>query len=203
MPEDKRKINCWIPISLYDKIGSAGDNTTQVIIKALERLFEDPQEDISGYKQDIAGYKQDIAGYKQNIEAFTVENTILKESIIGYKMNIEGSRKDLERIQTDVEKQTQDILGYLHNIKALEDENIKLKDAVGKAPNPIEFAQLRARYEELERHNETLKTELLKAGQDKEDLKTTFNNYFIQVQTLINQKAVEAPGGKKPWWRFW
>ena len=26
---------------------------------------------------------------------------------------------------------------------------------------------------------------------------------MMQVQTLINQKAIEAPGAKKPWWRFW
>jgi len=51
-------------------------------------------------------------------------------------------------------------------------------------------------------YNETLKRELEKAGQDKEDLKKTFDNYMIQVQTLINQKAIEASGAKKPWYRF-
>jgi chromosome segregation ATPase len=71
--------------------------------------------------------------------------------------------------------------------------------------------ELRARLEEkensfreLQNHNETLKRELNKAEQDKEDLKTTYNNYFLQVQTLINQKAIEAPGKKnKPFWKFW
>ena len=29
------------------------------------------------------------------------------------------------------------------------------------------------------------------------------NNYMLQMQTLINQKAIEAPGAKKQWWRFW
>ena len=24
----------------------------------------------------------------------------------------------------------------------------------------------------------------------------------VHIQTLINQKAIEAPGAKKPWWRF-
>jgi Arc/MetJ-type ribon-helix-helix transcriptional regulator len=55
----------------------------------------------------------------------------------------------------------------------------------------------------LQDHNETLKKELDKAERDKEDLKNTYNNYFLQVQTLINQKAIEAPGAKKPWWQFW
>ena len=55
----------------------------------------------------------------------------------------------------------------------------------------------------LERHNQTLKAELEKTRQDKEDLKQMHNNYFLQVQTLINQKAIEAPGEKKKWWKFW
>ena len=67
MPEDKRKINCWIPVSLYDKIGSAGyENTTKTILTALQRLLEDPGEDILGYKQDTERYKKDreiSAGY--------------------------------------------------------------------------------------------------------------------------------------------
>ena len=66
-----------------------------------------------------------------------------------------------------------------------------------------EIPGLRAQLEEKERHIETLKADIDKAEKDKEDLKNTYNNYFLQVQTLINQKAIEAPGAKKPWWRFW
>ena len=36
-----------------------------------------------------------------------------------------------------------------------------------------------------------------KAEPDKENLKTTYNNYFLQVQTLMNQKAIKAPGEKE------
>jgi uncharacterized protein (DUF3084 family) len=57
--------------------------------------------------------------------------------------------------------------------------------------------------EEKDRHIETLKTELEKAGQDKEAIQNLYNNYMLQMQTLINQKTLEAPGAKKPWWRFW
>ena len=43
---------------------------------------------------------------------------------------------------------------------------------------PSGLAQLQARYEEIEKHNETLKTELNKAERDKEDLKTiTITSY--------------------------
>ncbi len=54
-----------------------------------------------------------------------------------------------------------------------------------------------ARIDELKAHNETLKKDLDHARQDKEDLKKTFDNYMVQVQTLINQKAVEASEEKK------
>ncbi|HEY3361033.1 MAG TPA: hypothetical protein VGK06_04180 [Methanosarcina sp.] len=56
--------------------------------------------------------------------------------------------------------------------------------------------------EEKNKHIETLKDELTKAERDKEDLKTMYNNYFLQTQTLINKRAIEAPGQKK-WWHFW
>ena len=56
---------------------------------------------------------------------------------------------------------------------------------------------------DLQAYVDTLKNELEKANHDKEDLKTTHTNYMMQMQTLINQKAIEVPGAKKPWWRFW
>jgi Arc/MetJ-type ribon-helix-helix transcriptional regulator len=57
--------------------------------------------------------------------------------------------------------------------------------------------------EEKNQHIETLKAELEKAGHREEDLKKVHNNYMLQMQTLINQKAIEAPGAKKPWYKFW
>jgi hypothetical protein len=72
----------------------------------------------------------------------------------------------------------------------ISEDSGKTKEDADKA------AILLARNEELEKHIETLKKEL-------EDLKSMQNNYMMQMQTLINQKAIEAPGSKKPWWRFW
>jgi ABC-type phosphate transport system auxiliary subunit len=75
-------------------------------------------------------------------------------------------------------------------------ECLVLKDKEKTTEGTDQTAILQARNEELEKHIETLKKEL-------EDLKSMQNNYMVQVQTLINQKAIEAPGAKKPWWRFW
>jgi seryl-tRNA synthetase len=92
----------------------------------------------------------------------------------------------------------------------LKNEIERLNTELKAAPEPIELAQLRTRTEEKEkqieekdRYIETLKEDREKAEKDKEDLKNTYNNYFLQVQTLINQKAIEGPGNKKAWWKFW
>lgn len=202
MPEEKRKINAWIPVSLYDKLETAGyDNITQALTKALEKFFEDPQEDITGYKQDmeriqegyrkdIEGYLQDITRYKQGIEALTAEKNKMKEDLSEYHRIHDGYK--------------QDISGYIQDIKALQSENVKLKDGLTKAPDLVEFVQLQARYEaikmvleEKDKRIEGLENDMKKADHDKEDLKTTYNNYFLQVQTLINQKAIGASTEKE------
>ena len=100
---------------------------------------------------------------------------------------------DLEQVAAQITAENKDLKTELQKL------NISLQEA----PDPKELIELRVRSEELEKHNETLKEELAKASQDKEDLKETHKNYMIQVQTLINQKAIEAPGAKKPWWQFW
>jgi exonuclease VII large subunit len=56
--------------------------------------------------------------------------------------------------------------------------------------------------EEKERHIETLKTELATAHEDKNTIQNHYDNYMRQMQTLIQQKTIEAPGEKK-WWQFW
>lgn len=62
--------------------------------------------------------------------------------------------------------------------------------------------ELIAHLEEKELLVIVLKEELLKAGKREEDLRTMHTNYMLQVQSLINQKAIDGPGQKK-WWKFW
>lgn len=95
-------------------------------------------------------------------------------------------------------------------VKLLEIQDINQDESKVNQNDSILTNQLQGRLEEkekwineLQNHNETLKKELDKAERDKEDLKTTYNNYFLQVQTLINQKAIEASDSKKPFWKFW
>lgn len=174
MPDEKRKINCLIPVSMFEKIEASDyKNTTEAINAALERLMDKNEDDIKCYIDEIEEYKHSIEEYKNNISSLQAENISLKEELA----KMRATSEDFER-----------------KMKILE-ENLR------KAPDPGEFSKLQGKYEELENHSETLIKELEKAERDKEDLKATYNNYFLQVQTLINQKAIESPGQKKPWYK--
>ena len=89
-------------------------------------------------------------------------------------------------------------------------ENIGSTEEHVSSTNVSTSGTLRALIEEKDKRISDLKEELEKTERDKEDLKQTYNklqdtynNYMAQMQTLIKQKAIEASGAKKPWWRFW
>ena len=204
MPEDKRKINCWIPKSLYDDVVNLEyENTTQAIIAALERLLKDPKQDTKGSIEEIEGYKQDIIGYKQNIEriqqeikVIATEKTQLKEDITGYqaeiegyKQDIEGSKKDLKRIQEGYEK---DITGYKENIKALNAEITRLREAFANSPDPVELAEVRAHFEGLQKLLEE-KNERIKDLIREIETLNVFAHYFKNTEV----KQLEAPAVEK------
>jgi predicted RNase H-like nuclease (RuvC/YqgF family) len=135
MPEDKRKINCWIPVSLYDKIGFAGyENTTQAIITALQRLLENPGEDTKGSSGDIEGYKkdleriqkdlnQDITGYKEDIKALQSENAKLKEDFAKAPdreelIKLQVTNEGLKSLLEERNKRIEEINSHYENISA-------------------------------------------------------------------------------------
>lgn len=62
---------------------------------------------------------------------------------------------------------------------------------------------LRAQIIEMQAHIETLKCDLDRSNKNADDIKEMYTNHVLQVQSLINQKSIEAPGVKRPWWRFW
>ncbi len=121
MAVDKKRINAYIPITLYEQVEKAGYGITEAITEGLELLLHNNEQNVS--------------------------------------------------------------------IDMLQAEITELKEHLRTAP-PTEYLA------ELQEHNSTLK-------QDLQDLKAMHNNYMLQVQTLINQKAIEAPGTKRQWWKIW
>ena len=132
--EEKKKIQAWIPISLWIKIDQMGfTSQTEAVTQAFKNLLPDQNRS---------------------------------------KIDQTGSNTDQIRSSE---------INELSNVLNEKDK----------------------RLQEIQEHNETLKIELEKAHQDKEAIQNLYDNYMRQMQTLITQKAIEAPGAKKPWWRFW
>lgn len=117
---------------------------------------------------------------KATIAAF--EALVLQETKGSNQEEIGSSQEEFRKLQEEIGR-------YQERVKDLE-----------ARPDLVTFAQLQARYEglqeiikEKEKSIERLENDLTKAGQREEDLKQLHNNYFLQIQTLINQKAIGSP----------
>ena len=114
----------------------------------------------------------------------------------------------LEKELTETVKQSEDMLQTDNKCQILTadlDKNVSemgILQAIFQGSLKLSEEKDKRIYD-LEKEIEALLTELKKINQDKEDLKSMHNNYMLQMQTLINQRAIEVPGAKKPWWRFW
>jgi len=109
--------------------------------------------------------------------------------------------KDIQNIDTEIQRLTKELQKNVLDFQVLQTTFDGIQRLTEEKDKQIE---------EKIQHIDTLKTDLEKAEKDKEDLKIIYNklqdthsNYMAQMQTLIKQKAIEAPGAKKPWWRFW
>ena len=108
-------------------------------------------------------------------------NNLTEAIIKGFKMIIANADKNMAS----------------DNSSKASDDSSKASDNSSSASDMMEKEVLKHENVMLKDYNDSLKKEL-------EDLKTIHNNYMLQMQTLINQKAIEAPGEKKkPFWKFW
>lgn len=127
-------------------------------------------------------------GYESPTEATKAafEALVLQETKGSNQEALGSSQEDFRKLQEEIGR-------YQEKVKDLE-----------ARPDPVTFAQLQARYEglqeiirEKDKSIERLENDLKKADLDKEDLKAVYNNYFLQVQTLINQKAIGTGSTKE------
>lgn len=117
----------------------------------------------------------------------------------GYDSPTEAIQKGLELlVHSSAPRETAGTIGgtIYNSCETLNDSCETLNDSCETSEYKKEFESMHSENRLLNDHIETLKKEL-------EDIKNMHTNYMMQVQTLINQKAIEAPGSKKPWWRFW
>ena len=56
---------------------------------------------------------------------------------------------------------------------------------------------------DLQAHTDTMKTEIDNLVNQLKAKDRQLEAQAIHLQTVLNQKAIEAPGAKKKWWQFW
>jgi uncharacterized coiled-coil DUF342 family protein len=178
MSDEKRKISALIPFTLSDELIKLGYNSvTDAVLKGLELL--------------ILEAKHPIEEYQNRIKEYTSKIDILEKKNIN---QIEEYNNQIKEYEKKIEEYNHQIEGKINQIDECENR-------IGEYSQKIEVLLVENRIQT--EYNATLKAELDKSSQREEDLKSMHNNYMLQMQTLINQKAIEAPGAKKPWWRFW
>jgi dynactin complex subunit len=176
--EPKIMVSAKIPISLHQELIDAVNkqiykDKTACVTEALERLLRHTHQETI----EEANVRSDVRQEPDNITDFGQNvRQAVRRSVRQGVLRDEGT---LDAVLLELEDKT---------------ESLRLQAILLEKERQIE---------ELQNHNSTLTKELDRASLREDDLKTMFNNHVMQVQTLINQKAIEAPGAKKPWWRFW
>ena len=139
MPDEKVRVNAYIPYELYEKLTESGLNKTEAITKGLEWVLGE-----EGTNQDAS-------------------NSLDPELVMSLKDRINSLEDQLKSKGT----------GYQDRINSLEDQ-LKTKDS-----------QISEKDSQIQKLTDNMQAQ------------------SVHIQTLINQKAIEAPGAKKPWWQFW
>lgn len=220
--DEWQKIKTKVPLDLWKKVELLGfDDPDKAVINGLEKLCFDPELNIYGKEQEVR-----IQELKNRLEDEQKRN---QESQREFELRVEEERaqtKNLQNEKQEVEKQLQDEKRRnqeLHKeleisqrefgirmeemqkqIKDLQEEKLKLEKQQEEQKQSQELQrELELKIEEAQRQIQDLQKGLEKAERRETYFEEMHNNYMMQMQTLINQKQIVAPGAKKPWWRFW
>jgi len=71
-------------------------------------------------------------------------------------------------------------------------EQIKIKDGLQESRIKDLLDQLLVKDQQLEKKDMQI-----------ENLTNAMQSQAINIHDMLNQKTIEAPGAKQPWWRFW
>ena len=201
---DWQKIKTKVPLALWKKVELLGfDNPDKAVINGFERLCSDLELNIYGKEQEIR-----IQELKNRLENEQKCNHGLQSKIQEFEKLFEDEKNRNQELQKDLE-----ILQREHEIrmeetekqiKDLQNEKQELEQLQKEQKHSHESQiELKLRMEEAQKQIKDLQKTLDKAERREIYFEEMHNNYMMQVQTLINQKQIAAPGAKKPWWRFW
>jgi predicted RNase H-like nuclease (RuvC/YqgF family) len=179
MPEDKKRINAFIPLDLYSQITHSGESLTDCITKALTLYFSS-----QGHKevnQDILQEKNsDIEAFKKELEEFKK-----KEPENNNILQLQESK--IKELQDQLKvKDDQIKVNEGHQNKRIED----LKNHIYLLDN-----QLRTKDDQIEKLNENMHKQAVHIQS------------LIQENSRLNTKLLpENTENKKSFWqslKFW
>jgi chromosome segregation ATPase len=199
--EEWQKIKTKIPLDLWKKVEVLDfDSPDKAVINALEKLVSDPELNIYGKEQgiriqELKNRLDDEQRDYQELQSKTQELEKRLENEQRHNQELQSKTQELEKRLEDEQRHSQELQSKTQELeKRLEDEQRHSQELQRK---------LELRMEESQNQIRDLRKELEKAERREVYFEEMHNNYMMQVQTLINQKQIVAPGTKKPWWRFW
>jgi predicted RNase H-like nuclease (RuvC/YqgF family) len=100
----------------------------------------------------------------------------------------------------DVNNCKQDVNGFINSVNTnVNDVNdIKLINE-----KDYRISDLNKRIAFLEEQLQTKDKHIERLNIQNENLTESLKTQTINIHGLLTQKVIEAPGAKKPWWRFW
>jgi chromosome segregation ATPase len=220
--DEWQKIKTKVPLDLWKKVELLGfDNPDKAVIEGLEKLCFDPELNIYGKEQEIRiqELKNNLENEQKRNQGSQREFELRVEEAQAQTKNLQNEKQELEKRLEDEKRRNQDLQKELEllqrelelrmaelqkQIKDLQNEKQELeKKQEEQKHNQESQKELELRMEEAQRQIQDLQKGLDKAEKREIYFEEMHNNYMMQMQTLINQKQIVAPGAKKPWWRFW
>jgi predicted RNase H-like nuclease (RuvC/YqgF family) len=136
--------------------------------------------------------------YKCNLENVNITDTVVaalelfsNQDEVNCNANCNANVNTISELNTQIEEKEKTIKELQDQLK-VKDDQIKVSD--GSQNNRIE---------DLKNHIYLLDNQLRTKDDQIEKLNENMHKQSVHIQTLINQKAIEAPGSKRPWWKIW
>jgi hypothetical protein len=173
------RVNIECKCGVRSKIGCKPGVNRQILSVKTVYIFNDM---VKG-KQRISAYIPDELYTRLVQSECNITDVIIK----GIELVLEPEGEEKE---------------YIH-IETAEPKLLEAKESVIEALK-ARTNDLNERISSLEVQLQTKDNQISEKDKQIENKDSQLEKQAVHIQTLlINQKAIEAPGAKKPWWRFW
>jgi hypothetical protein len=183
MRENQKRIGVFIPIELYQQCTNTKLTMTELVSNALESYLS------SEHKEQISQLK-----YQLKLKETRIKE--LEDQIKNKQDSSVFSLRDFEIYKETMTNQFSE-----SNDKILSLHNIQLQEYREWAKHNDELHT--ANIKELQEQLKVKDSQLEKKDIQIENLTASVQSQALNIHNIINQKAIEAAGAKKPWWRFW